>query len=67
MGLGPAQVDEGDLVALIYGVSAPVILREVSSSPGTPSRYLLVGDCYVYGLMHGETLELGEEGDIVLV
>ena len=59
-GLVPIGALKGDLVAIISGASTPFILR--SKGDG----YILVGECYVHGIMHGEGLKLGDEVDITL-
>lgn len=76
MGLGPGEVEEGDVVAVFYGAPVPFILRRIPGSKGEEGkfeeggvRYGIVGECFVYGLMDGVVgkLGLGEEGDILLV
>ncbi|KAN0102765.1 HET domain containing protein [Hyaloscypha variabilis] len=51
MGLGPIEMTDGDVVAILLGGSVPFILRE----QGT--QFTLVGECYVHGVMKGEMLE----------
>ncbi len=61
------DVREGDEVAFIYGSRVPFILRSLDADhdldnnatedPLTPKR-LMVGDCYVQGLMHGEPIKM---------
>jgi hypothetical protein len=51
MGLGPIEMTDGDVVAILLGSSVPFILRE----QGT--QFTLVGECYVHGVMKGEMLE----------
>lgn len=55
LGTGLPGVQVGDLLCILYGSRVPQILREV----GSTGNYLLVGECYVPGLMYGEGLELG--------
>ncbi|KAH7417920.1 heterokaryon incompatibility protein-domain-containing protein [Cadophora sp. MPI-SDFR-AT-0126] len=52
IGLGPVPARQGDLICVLYGCSVPVILRKVDK------HYILVGECYVHGLMDGEALDL---------
>ncbi|PVH83556.1 HET-domain-containing protein [Cadophora sp. DSE1049] len=52
IGLGPVPAKKGDLICVLYGCSVPVILRKVDK------HYILVGECYVHGLMDGEALDL---------
>jgi hypothetical protein len=44
----------GDLVCLVAGAPAPLVLREVERSESTRRTFYLVGDCYVDGYMEGE-------------
>ncbi|KAF2460689.1 heterokaryon incompatibility protein-domain-containing protein [Lineolata rhizophorae] len=52
MGRGSMQARPGDEVGLILGAPTPFILR-----PTENNRYLIVGECYVDGIMDGEALE----------
>ncbi|KAL9596830.1 MAG: hypothetical protein Q9219_005544 [cf. Caloplaca sp. 3 TL-2023] len=71
VGLAPDLVRKGDVVVLVAGLSVPVVVRRLGSSRSLSSSaeekrgracYLLLGDCYVQGIMHGELLEaLGPE------
>jgi len=51
LGLGPRDIEIGDVIAILYGCSVPVVLRRQNSS-----MYTLVGECYVHERMDGETL-----------
>lgn len=59
----PPQCRIGDIVAILYGWDTPFLLRPV------PTGYLLVGECYVHGIMHGEAVQhrLGTETDFDIV
>lgn len=52
LGLGPQNIQTGDLVCILFGSEVPLILRR--SMTGT---YTLIGDAYVYGIMHGEYID----------
>ena len=61
MGLGPASLQPGDRVAVVKSVPVPLVLRPVSSSESgkadaeaNQARYVVVGECYVHGVMDGE-------------
>ena len=56
-GLGPQYLMEGDLCCVLFGAKVPFILREVDRG------YVLVGECYVQGIMHGEAVEMWRKGD----
>lgn len=51
MAVAPKSVELGDRIAIFEGVSVPFVLRE-------DDHYLVVGPCYVHGMMDGEALEL---------
>ncbi|OTB05566.1 hypothetical protein M426DRAFT_319828 [Hypoxylon sp. CI-4A] len=51
--LGPAVMEEGDIVCVLFGGKMPFCLRPVGEQ-----RYLLVGECYVHGLMEGEAMDM---------
>jgi len=50
--LGPAALETGDVVCVLFGSKVPFCLRPMGE------RYLLVGECYVHGLMKGEAMEM---------
>jgi Heterokaryon incompatibility protein (HET) len=50
IGLGPPLIRRGDHVALIKGHDVPLILRQDSES----GHFLVIGDTYIHGVMHGE-------------
>ncbi|EEU35646.1 uncharacterized protein NECHADRAFT_86864 [Fusarium vanettenii 77-13-4] len=52
LGLGYEMVRPGDLVALLWRVQSPIILR-----PRDGGGFTYVGDAYVDGIMHGEFLD----------
>ena len=61
LGLGPPKVEKDDLVCVFVGFGTPFIVRKRAEV-----GYLLVGECYVHGLMNGEGLNMGEEEEIEL-
>ncbi len=50
--LGPAALEAGDVVCVLFGGKVPFCLRPMGRS------YLLVGECYVHGLMNGEAIDM---------
>lgn len=54
-GLGHVVVRAGDVVALLWGLGSPVVLRPRNESCGGGFTY--VGDAYVDGIMYGEFLQ----------
>ena len=59
----PEHTKEGDEIWIIYGCSALFVLRP------TEKGYLMVGECFVDGIMNGQALKqsLGIEGDASLI
>ena len=55
--LGPAVMEVGDVLCVLFGGKMPFCLRKVGD------RYLLVGECYAYGLMKGEAVDMFEKGE----
>jgi hypothetical protein len=59
IGTGPCQTKAGDKVVILYGSFLPYVLREHGEG-----RYLLVGEVYIDGIMHGEALKQHEKGEL---
>jgi hypothetical protein len=59
MGLASPATKEGDIVCVLFGYQAPVVLRPVDDC------YIFIGDCFVFGLMDREALQdlTGRESD----
>lgn len=55
-GLAPPGTQKGDVICVLLGCELPLIVRPMVDT------YLLVGSCYVYGMMLGEMLECVDEG-----
>jgi hypothetical protein len=56
--LGPKVMKEGDVVCVLYGGKMPFVLRPWGH------YFLLVGECYVHGLMNGEAMDMLERKDL---
>lgn len=61
-GLGPAAMQPGDAVAVLFGGIIPFVLRPLDSATGEASggrdgQWQLVGECFVPHLMQGEAVE----------
>lgn len=54
LGLAPHNVLQNDIVAILSGCSCPVVLR-----PCEDGLSIVIGECYVHGIMNGE-LFLGD-------
>ena len=51
IGLAPKAAQRNDVVVLVLGCQAPMILH-----PRHDKQYIVVGECYVHGMMTGEIL-----------
>jgi hypothetical protein len=60
-GLGPGVMCAGDKCWILYGARVPYILRPW----GGQGRYKLAGECYVYGLMEGQAMDMLNCGEII--
>lgn len=58
--LCPGLVEKGDLVVVLMGYTTPFILRPAGD------EFLLVGECYVHGIMQGQALSMLERGEKTL-
>lgn len=56
--LGPKVMDPGDIICFLFGGKMPFCLRPWGN------HFLLMGECYVHGLMDGEAVELLKTGDV---
>ena len=54
------ELQEDDLICILLGANVPFILRKICD------HYVLVGDAYVEGLMHGEGVKLMQQGAVVV-
>ena len=63
MELIPGAALQGDLIAIFLGAGTPFVLRK--SDAGV---HVVVGECYIHGIMNGEALQEKEADlmDIVL-
>ncbi|MCJ1366779.1 hypothetical protein MMC16_005909 [Acarospora aff. strigata] len=57
MGIVPAATQDGDEICVLYGGLVLYALRKLPSG-----QHSFVGECYVHGLMDGETLRDGVQG-----
>ncbi|KAL6877850.1 heterokaryon incompatibility domain-containing protein [Trichoderma longibrachiatum] len=62
--LGPDALQEGDVVVILRGGKTPFLLREVRGhdDSNADGGWVLVGECYVHGLMDGEGWVGKEDG-----
>jgi hypothetical protein len=55
-GMAPEQTSRGDIVCILLGGRMPVILRPVEQ------HWEFVGECYIHGVMYGESMSGLENG-----
>jgi hypothetical protein len=60
-GLGSRNIQEDDIVCILFGCSVPVVLRFSE----TTRDYKFIGECYVHGNMDGELLAGMDEEKIL--
>jgi hypothetical protein len=66
LGLVPAGVAKRDRVCVFLGAKTPFIIREVPDGDSGQGKFVLVGDCYIDGLMQGEGLMMGKVEEITI-
>lgn len=59
MGIGMEAIREGDQVCVLFGGITPFILRKQDET------HILIGECYVEGLMKGEAIDLLQSGQLM--
>jgi hypothetical protein len=59
-GLVPDTARNGDLIIVLKGCDLPLTVRSVRD------HYVLIGECYIHGIMNGEALLMESEGDVSL-
>jgi hypothetical protein len=55
LAFGPLTGQVGNIVCILSGGNVPYLLRRCEDR-----TYLIVGECYVHGIMFGEALEEGD-------
>lgn len=58
IGVAPCRARPGDVIAIIYGCSIPLVLREHAST----DAWQVVGEGYIHGYMNGEVSTLIKRG-----
>jgi hypothetical protein len=59
IGLGPLTMQPTDMICVLLGCSVPVVIRNEA-----PNGHVLVGECYMHGIMDGEAFEPGWEREV---
>jgi hypothetical protein len=60
LGQVPSETQEGDQIAIIFGAPVPFVIREDGD------HWILIGECYVLGLMEGEANDPYKSEDMYL-
>ena len=60
LGLAPRATQRQDIVAILYGLSVPVVLRRIHGTRDGDNVFILIGECFIYGMMDGEALRFKE-------
>ena len=56
MGVGPKDIQNGDILSVLLGGQVPFILRKLDDT------CMLVGESYIHGIMNGEALDDAASG-----
>jgi hypothetical protein len=64
LGHVPRETEVGDVIVILKGAQVPHVLRRAEQEDG---RYVLVGECYVHGMMDGEVVEASNLEEITIV
>lgn len=57
MGMAHFDIEEDDLICVLFGGQVPFVLRKSS-----PERYTFISECYIYGIMDGEAMKEYQQG-----
>jgi len=60
IGATSAEVQPGDEIAIVFGVQVPFVVRRNREH----NHFLLIGECYVAGIMEGEVMENLDESRV---
>jgi len=58
IGVGPTSMKKGDTVVVLFGAGTPYVLRRWKG------KWLFLGECYVTGLMQGESIQSWRAGEL---
>ena len=57
MGMAHSDVEEGDLICVLFGGHVPFVLRKSG-----PERFTFISECYIHGIMDGEAMKDYQQG-----
>jgi hypothetical protein len=67
IGAAPDQIQAGDLICVVLGCNIPLAIRRVEDSiRRAEDHYVIVGGCYIYGMMDGEVMKWVRYGELCL-
>jgi hypothetical protein len=58
LGKGSSKAEPGDMVAILFGCRTPFIVRRDAD------HFILMGECFVHGLMDGEAISNLDESRV---
>jgi hypothetical protein len=64
LGLGRPSMQPHDELWILARAPTPYLLRKIEGRDG---RYIIVGDCYVRGIMHGEAVRDQQKWEKILI
>lgn len=59
MGVFPERTQVGDVIVIVLGATKPFVFRPVGNA------HILIGECYVHGIMDGELININEGTETV--
>ena len=59
MGVFPKRTQVGDVIVIVLGAAKPFVFRPVGNA------HILIGECYVHGIMDGELININEGTEAV--
>jgi hypothetical protein len=63
----PFQAQPGDQIGTLFGRRVPYILREIPGKVEVDGKkypkHIIIGDCYIHGLMQREDIKMMERGE----
>lgn len=67
IGLGPEDMQVGDVLYVVFGGNVPLLLREIPKLIGRRGSHMFVGYTYVHGIMDGEGLMADIQDELVTI
>jgi hypothetical protein len=61
IGMVPESAQPGDMLVVIIGAPVPFVVRPIHREGSKTNRHILIGECYIHGVMDGEVVKEGLE------